>query len=56
MPAKTVESKRSFQKYCLQSIYDLIEDISTNENVQYDEFLEGEQEIKQLLFELEKTN
>ena len=24
--------------------------------MQYDEFLEGEQEIKQLLFELEKTN
>ena len=37
-------------------IQDLIEDISIDENLQYDEFLEGEKEIQQLLSELKKTN
>ena len=56
MPAKTVESQRSFQKYCVSSINDLIEDLSTDENLPYDEFIEGEKEVQQLLSELEKTN
>ena len=56
MPAKTVESQRSFHKYCVSSINDLIEDISTDENLPYDEFIEGKKEVQQLLSELEKTN
>ena len=54
MPAKTVES--ILRKYCVSSINDLIEDISTDENLPYDEFIEGEKEVQQLLPELEKTN
>ena len=56
MPAKTVENQRSFHKYCVSSINDLIEDISTDENLPYDDFIEGEKEVQQLLSELEKTN
>ena len=56
MPAKTVESQRSFHKYCVSSVKDLIEDISTDENLQYDEFLEGKKYIQQLVSELENTN
>ena len=56
MPAKTVESQRSFHKYCVSCINDLIKDISTDENLPYDEFIEGEKEVQQLLSELEKTN
>ena len=56
MPAKTVERLRSFHKYCVSSINDLMDDISNDENLQYNEFLEGGKEIQQLLSELEKTN
>ena len=56
MPAKTVENQRSFHKYCVSSVKDLIEDISTDENLQYDELLEGKKDIQQLLSELENTN
>ena len=56
MPAKTVESQRSVEKYCVSSINDLIKDISTNESLSKDEFTEGEKEDHQLLSELEKTN
>ena len=54
MPSKTVE--RRFHKHCVSSINNPIKDISTNENLQYDEFLEGEKENQHLLSELEKTN
>ena len=56
MPDKTVESQRSFHKYCVSNINDLIEDISTDDNLPYDEFTEGEKEVQQLISELEKTN
>ena len=56
MPAKTVENQRNFHKYCVLSINDLIEDISTNDNLPYDEFTEGEKEVQQLLTELGETN
>ena len=56
MPAKTVESQRSFHKFCVSNINDLIEDISTDDNLPYDEFTEGENEVQQLLSELEMTN
>ena len=39
MPAKTVESQRSFHKFCVSNINDLIEDISTDET----SVVEGEQ-------------
>ena len=52
MPAKTVESQRSFYKNCVLSINDLIEDISTDDNLPYDQFTEGEKEVQQLLSEL----
>ena len=56
MLAKTVESQRSFHKYCVSIINDLIEDISTDDNLPYDEFTEGEKEAQQLLSEPEKNN
>ena len=56
MPAKTVKSQRSFHKNCVSSINDLIEDISSDDNLPYDEFTEGEKEVQLLLSELEKTN
>ena len=56
MPDKTVESQRSFHKYCVSNINDLIEDISTDDNLPYGEFTEGEKEVQRLISELEKTN
>ena len=56
MPAKTVESQRSFHKYCVSSTNNLIEGIPTDDNLPYDEYTEGEKEIQQLLSELKKTN
>ena len=56
MPAKTVESQRSFHKYCVSSIKDRIKNITTNEKLQCDGFLDGKKETQQLLSELEKTN
>ena len=56
MPAKTVESQRSSHEYCVSSKNDLIKDISTDDNLPYDEFTEGENEVQQLLSELEKTD
>ena len=47
---------RCFHKFCVSSINDLIKDLSTDENLPYDEFIEGEKEVQQLLSELEKTN
>ena len=43
-------------EYCVSNINDLIEDISTDNNLPYDEFTEEEKEVQQLLSELEKTN
>ena len=56
MPAKTVENQRSFHKNCVLSINNLIEDISTDDNLPYDKFTEGEKEVQLLLSELEKNN
>ena len=55
MPAETVENQRSVYKYCVSSINDLIEEISTDENLPEYEIAERENEV-QLLSELEKTN
>ena len=51
-PSKKVDGQRTFHKYFPLSINDLIKDNLIDENLQYDEFLEGAKENQQLLAEL----